>query len=285
MEARLRNVVVGLAALAALVASAAETTAATIAFPVQRELQIEPVGKASPYPSRLELAKLGGQVTEVTASLTRIQHKFPEDIDALLVGPDGQHVMLMSDACAQDIFIQVTFTFDDDAPQLLPSDGCDPFIPAWRPTNWNSEPAETALPAPAPPGPYGYFLSAFDGSSPNGAWRLFVVDDTDLQGGRLRDGWRLTLSGVSTPVRCAGRRPTLMGTSGNDLLGFANFDPFSDSGTRDVTAGLAGRDRIAGGPKRDFLCGGPGRDRINGGEGRDRCIGGPGRDRLIGCER
>ncbi|HSI79197.1 MAG TPA: hypothetical protein VK919_00970 [Solirubrobacterales bacterium] len=287
----------------AAVLAASEANAATIVFPVQRELTINVVGEATPYPSRLQLSGLGGSVTKATVSLVRIQHKFPEDIDALLVGPGGQHVMLMSDACRGDIFVQVTLTLDDGAPQLLPIDDCDPFVPAWRPANYNTEPAETAMPAPAPAGPYGYFLSALTGTSPNGTWRLFVVDDTPLQGGRLRDGWRLELSGITTPVRCAGRTPTQMGTAANDVVGFSGFDPFSDTGLRDVIAGLAGRDRLAGGPKADRLCGGGGRDRLaggagrdvliggpgpdtlNGGPGRDRCEGGPGKDRLIRCER
>ncbi len=54
-------------------------------------------GPASPYPSTINVAGLGGTVTRVTVTLNGLRHTFPDDLDILLVGPGGS-VILMSDA-------------------------------------------------------------------------------------------------------------------------------------------------------------------------------------------
>ena len=75
-------------------------------------------------------------------------------------------------------------------------------------------------------------------------------------------------------VRCAGKRATIVGTSGRDRL----------RGTRraDVIAALGGRDRVSGLRGNDVVCGGRGNDTLIGGLGKDTLIGGPGNDTLIG---
>ena len=76
------------------------------------------------------------------------------------------------------------------------------------------------------------------------------------------------------PPRCGGRRATIVGTAGRDVL----------RGTKraDVIAALGGNDVVRGGGGADLVCGGPGNDRIFGGPGADRLLGGPGADRLLG---
>ncbi len=64
---------------------------------------------------------------------------------------------------------------------------------------------------------------------------------------------------------CAGRRATVAGTSG-----------------RDVLRGTRRSDVIAGGDRRDLILARDGRDLICAGRGRDRARGGPGDDRLLG---
>ncbi|MGB3310262.1 MAG: hypothetical protein WBG32_07955 [Nodosilinea sp.] len=44
------------------------------------------------------------------------------------------------------------------------------------------------------PGPYDADLSVFKGTDPNGIWRLYVADDTDLDQGAIAAGWSLTLT-------------------------------------------------------------------------------------------
>jgi Ca2+-binding RTX toxin-like protein len=75
--------------------------------------------------------------------------------------------------------------------------------------------------------------------------------------------------------RCHGRRPTIEGTDGPDVL----------RGTpgRDVIWGGPGDDEIFGSLGNDLICGGPGSDLIHGGRGNDILDGGPGDgDRVIG---
>jgi Ca2+-binding RTX toxin-like protein len=74
--------------------------------------------------------------------------------------------------------------------------------------------------------------------------------------------------------RCRGRRATIVGTEGPDVL----------HGTpgRDVIWGGGGDDEILGGLGNDLLCGGPGDDLVHGGRGNDVVDGGPGTDRVIG---
>jgi hypothetical protein len=45
----------------------------------------------------LEVTNLIEPVTEITVTFSTLFHSYPADIDALLVGPTGQNVMLMSD--------------------------------------------------------------------------------------------------------------------------------------------------------------------------------------------
>jgi Subtilase family/RTX calcium-binding nonapeptide repeat (4 copies) len=82
---------------------------------------------------------------------------------------------------------------------------------------------------------------------------------------------------------CAGRRATIVGTRGKDVLrGTPGPDVILGLGGNDRLLGRAGKDRLCGGPGRDRLLGGRGRDRLLGQAGRDRLLGGPGRDKLLG---
>ena len=79
---------------------------------------------------------------------------------------------------------------------------------------------------------------------------------------------------AETP-RCHGRRATIVGTDGNDVL--------RGTPKRDVIWGGKGDDTIYGGLGNDLICGGPGADLIHGGRGNDEVDGGPGAgDRVIG---
>ena len=107
-------------------------------------------------------------------------------------------------------------------------------------------------------------------------------------------GWTGAVRAGTVP-RCQGRRATIVGTAGKDVLrgtrradvivGLGGNDRISAARGNDLVCGGAGNDRVSGGSGRDRLLGESGRDRLSGGAGRDRCSGGPGRDRAAGCER
>lgn len=147
-------------------------------------------GVATPYPSTINVAGVAGTVSKVTATLTNMNHTFPDDIDILLVGPGGQSVILMSDAGGSPDLVNVTLTFDDTAVNILP-DSTQITSGTYRPTN--SGTGDT-FPAPAPAAPYGSTLSVFNGVNPNGAWRLFVVDDASGDVGNIAGGWSLSIT-------------------------------------------------------------------------------------------
>jgi len=85
------------------------------------------------------------------------------------------------------------------------------------------------------------------------------------------------ISGVSRPVvrdyqLCRGREPTILGTSGRDVI-YGTEGP-------DIIHGLAGNDRIYGLGGNDIICGGGGNDIIEGGGGNDRLSGNLGSDTI-----
>jgi Ca2+-binding RTX toxin-like protein len=75
--------------------------------------------------------------------------------------------------------------------------------------------------------------------------------------------------------RCHGRRATIVGTEGDDII--------HGTPRRDVIWGGGGDDTIYGSLGNDLICGGPGSDLIHGGRGNDVVDGGAGSyDRVIG---
>jgi Ca2+-binding RTX toxin-like protein len=75
------------------------------------------------------------------------------------------------------------------------------------------------------------------------------------------------------PPRCHGRRATIVGTEGADLL--------RGTPSRDVIWGGGGDDTILGSLGNDLICGGPGSDLIHGGRGNDVADGGPGSGDIV----
>ncbi|HEY4552680.1 MAG TPA: proprotein convertase P-domain-containing protein [Bacillaceae bacterium] len=147
-------------------------------------------GPAQPYPSVIAVSGMQGAVRNVTVTLYGLTHTFPGDLDILLVGPQGQNVMLMSDSGGSLDVNNVTLEFDDAAADFLPN-GSQIVSGTYKPTNYE---ADANLPAPAPPQPYGAALSVFDSTNPNGNWRLFVFDDFIGDRGQIADGWDLTIT-------------------------------------------------------------------------------------------
>jgi hypothetical protein len=99
----------------------------------------------------------------------------------------------MDDTCGGDDLNDVTLTFDDQATDRLHDNlGCT--SGRFPPTSFAG--VQESLPAPAPQLPYGDRLSAYDGASPNGTWRLFVFDDDDEDGGFLAQRPKLSITTV-----------------------------------------------------------------------------------------
>ena len=174
------------------IATFAFTLPTTAGFTNITAITIPDHGSASPYPSTIAVSGLTGLVGKVTVSLNGISHGFPDDIDVLLVSPSGQKVMLMSDTGGGHSISNLNLSFDDSAASGLP-DTAQIVSGTYKPTDF--EPGDN-FPPPAPAGAVTTFLSAINGSNPNGNWSLYVVDDATGDSG-LITSWSLSITTIN----------------------------------------------------------------------------------------
>src|SRR5204863_10039722 len=107
-------------------------------------------GPSARYPSSILVYGLTSAVQQIRVTLTNLSHTFPDDLDILLVSPNGRAALLMSDAGGEQNVTNVVLRFDDQALLALPDDG--PISSGtYRPTDYV---IGDFFPAPAPPGPY-----------------------------------------------------------------------------------------------------------------------------------
>lgn len=222
---------------------------------------LPPVVPATVYPSAITVPPdafaAGAKIKDINVTIRGISHAYLDDVDILLVGPDGKYVMLASNVAAAGgnlpdgspvgvVANDLNWKFDDSARLPLPNangnegraagrpttntpDGpvpnplYDVIYPEWKgvwtdsslrtfkPTDYDNGGDNDVFPAPAPQGLVtpptvithsvseppavsgGTLLSTFNGSSPVGAWKLYVVDDFFWFDGSV-DGWSLEIT-------------------------------------------------------------------------------------------
>src|SRR6266516_1434084 len=71
------------------------SNSAVIAIPVASDP--DQAGPATPYPSPIVVSGMTGSISNVTATFNGLTHATAGDVDALLVGPGGQSLILTSD--------------------------------------------------------------------------------------------------------------------------------------------------------------------------------------------
>jgi CSLREA domain-containing protein len=150
---------------------------------------------ASPYPSTITVSGVDTTaLTKITATLIDVTHTFPDDVDILLVGPQGQRAMLMSDAGGGTDAISQTIRFDPDAANSIPDGG--PLVGGiFQGSNYVSAPDDnfpTVTPPVSTTEPAD--LSVFANTDPNGDWKLYVVDDAGQDSGAISGGWQLRIT-------------------------------------------------------------------------------------------
>jgi subtilisin-like proprotein convertase family protein len=194
-----RPVVVLLVVLLALSAGTLSRPAparAQTTFSNTAPITIPDVGAASLYPSPIAVSGLSGVITDVDVTLTGLSHTHPPNLDILLVGPTGQTALLWTDFGGNvggDDIVNATITFDDagpPAPFAVVSGTYRPSFVFWF----------ASFPTLAPAPPYGGILAGFNGSDPNGTWRLFVADAQAQDSGAISGGWSLTLTTAPAPA-------------------------------------------------------------------------------------
>jgi subtilisin-like proprotein convertase family protein len=160
---------------------------------------------AGVYPSTINVSGLTGPISKVTVTFA-VTGTFPDDLDVLLVGPTGAMSLVMSDAGGSGDPANVTYTFDQTAAALMP-DGPTSVVPAgtYQPSNY------AGLAAPEPGGmdnfptagglmSYPTSFAVFNGTNPNGAWKLYVVDDQSIDTNSLPSGWSVDITTASAPT-------------------------------------------------------------------------------------
>ena len=126
---------------------------------------------SDPYPSVASVSGLGGTVNKVTATITGLSPAPRADLAFLLVGPNGQSTILMSGVGVNNSDT-LTLTFDDAAPSFLQS--------ILESGTYKPSPLRpVTFPPPASAEGYGTTLSVFNGTNPNGDWKLYAINFYD----------------------------------------------------------------------------------------------------------
>jgi len=188
-------------------------------------------GTASPYPSEITVSTGLMLIGSMRVTLYDVWHEHPDNIDVLLVGPQGQKYVLMADVGGPSVISQsgpVTLSFSDAATAALDNSAMLT-TGEYRPTTCESPISN--FPGPAPAGPYvepgcnfvrpqaqtllGTPPTGFGLTNPNGVWQLYVRDDAGFMPsldqtqsivGSIAGGWGLEfLAPTSADVSIGGR--------------------------------------------------------------------------------
>jgi subtilisin-like proprotein convertase family protein len=191
----------------ALLVASGVAVAAVLTFSNTSEILIKDASArnvprpAEPYPSEISVSGFSGTIRDVNVILKGFSHTFPDDVGVLLVGPEGQKALLMSDVGSFNAVAGVRVVLDDEATVLLPDIFQDGPITSgtYKPTQGTSievgdgAPVPADFPSPAPTSHYESSLAVFDGKDPNGIWQLYVLDDNNVDRGKIRGGWSVRI--------------------------------------------------------------------------------------------
>ncbi|MDP9118557.1 MAG: Ig-like domain-containing protein, partial [Actinomycetota bacterium] len=202
---------------------------------------------ATPYPSNVFTSGISGTVNHVAVTLNNTTYSHSQDIDALLVGPGGQTLILVANLGPNSgptaPASNSTVTFSDAG--VLPPAGMETLwgsSSTFKPVNYGGF-NETWGP-PAPHGPYGdpgtagtgsTFASVFNGGAANGTWSLYVITTASGDGmGAIAGGWCLDVTGAaataaSTTTVSSDNNPSFTSAPGNGVTFTASVHKASDS--------------------------------------------------------
>jgi uncharacterized repeat protein (TIGR01451 family) len=152
----------------------------------------------APYPTRVQVSGLAGTVNKVTVELNGVSHQFPDDMDMLLSGPNGNSLVLFSDVGGANAANGLNLVLDSSAASALP-DTAALSSGTFRPTDFQAAVDTFAAPAPTTnvfSASVTSLTTAFSNINPNGTWALFTTNDgAGAQGGgSLGSGWCLNFT-------------------------------------------------------------------------------------------
>jgi VCBS repeat-containing protein len=153
-------------------------------------------GDAAPAVSTtIEVSGFTAPVADVNVNLIGIDFgpASSQDMDILLIGPEGRTAMLLSDAGGNAAAANVTLVLDDQQPDHLPN-GSALTNGFFQPTNFGVPDTFQLANGDALTPPSGSSLGVFNGIDPNGTWLLLTFDDDSNGSVGGLDGWRLTIT-------------------------------------------------------------------------------------------
>lgn len=160
------------------------------------------MGDAAPAEtSTIQVSGFSAPVVDVEVTLLGITFgpASSQDMDILLIGPEGKTSLLLSDVGGNTATNNVTLLLDDQSDTQLP-DNTALRNGIFQPTNFGSGDTIQFVGSTITP-PTGAALGVFNGINPNGAWSLSVFDDNSNGNVGAISGWRLrikTANGVPT---------------------------------------------------------------------------------------
>lgn len=161
---------------------------------------------STPYPSTIEVVDGPASIDFMTVTIYGFSHEYANDVDILLVGPNGESIILMSDAGGSSAPASQDVTFSDAASEFLNTS--EIVTGTFLPTNigFALETFAGYTGVVGNPGPDGAatFSSQFGAIDANGTWSLYVADDFDTDNGSIT-GWEITFSGTPgciDPLAC-----------------------------------------------------------------------------------
>ncbi|MEA5452143.1 FG-GAP-like repeat-containing protein [Leptolyngbya sp. CCNP1308] len=160
-------------------------------------------GTGDLFPSVLNVQGLLGQIKDVSVTLKDLNIGTDNNLDIWLEGPQGQKIILLSDAGNGSSLQNLTLTFNNSGIPALAGGG------AWLTDNTVYRPSNnTGDIGDLDPSVFGTAATSFNqfigqsGTSLNGEWKLYIQDDTDSGSdasnfGKLLSGWSLTFDRVA----------------------------------------------------------------------------------------
>lgn len=185
-------------------------------------------GLADTYPAEIAVSGLDTKIADVNVTLEGFSHTYPADMDFVLEGPEGQRVLLMSQAGGGTDAVDADITFDDGATGRVP----EPLVGGtYLPTNEDSNfittsPAPYCNPGPNEVDPQAACLAqAYRGTNPNGTWKLYATDVGNGDTGLLAAGWSLDITtDVAPPETTIDSGPTGTITTSSAGFGFSSSE-------------------------------------------------------------
>lgn len=170
-------------------------------------ISIPQVGIATPNPACYKVTGFSGTVTSVQLVLDKLSHASFSDIEAVLVGPQGQACVILRGAgkfhdggghLVGPTVTNLQMAFADGSPSLAVD---VPVVSGtWAPTD--TQPLAFPANPAAPQQVLGHALSVFNGTDPNGIWHLYVYDTAAPDIGSI-GSWFMVINGVAA-CDCAG---------------------------------------------------------------------------------